>query len=270
MRPRTCSPVWRSRITASIPALASSWPSSSPEGPAPTMATCVRRWRDHRSPPPASGAASAGLHPVAPLRLRRGRRRQEGDQRPRGFRLARGRADRRRERGHDLDRRRQRPEDVDPLEVGQLRELLEAELHAAARHEGADGDAGGRCHDPVPDLGRDAPALEQPAERDAAGPGRGADGARGQHRPAKRVLVADLGPPRPGAHGDGDGRMREIDRAAGREVAGREQLLDRVARERHDVERLAGLHAPDDLDAADRFQRDRLAGTRLESAVRAR
>ena len=70
---------------------------------------------------------------MAPLRLRRGRRGQEDDQSPRGFGLARRRADRRRERGHDLDRGRQRPEDVDPLEVGKLRELLEAELMDALR-----------------------------------------------------------------------------------------------------------------------------------------
>ena len=89
MRPRTCSPVWRSRITASIPALARSWPSSSPEGPAPTMATWVRRGaiigrlsprRAQRPPAPSRGAASPPPRPArpgrrsAPARLRAGAR----------------------------------------------------------------------------------------------------------------------------------------------------------------------------------------------------
>src|SRR5262245_13567342 len=42
IRPSTYSPVWRSRITLSMPARCSSCPSSKPEGTAPTMATCVR------------------------------------------------------------------------------------------------------------------------------------------------------------------------------------------------------------------------------------
>ena len=38
---KTYSPVCRSRMTASMPALWSNWPSSSPDGPAPMMATWV-------------------------------------------------------------------------------------------------------------------------------------------------------------------------------------------------------------------------------------
>src|SRR4029453_955389 len=42
IRPRTYSPEWRSRMTLSIPAPYSSWPSARPEGPAPAVAPCVR------------------------------------------------------------------------------------------------------------------------------------------------------------------------------------------------------------------------------------
>ena len=243
MRPSTCSPVWRSRITVSMPGLGQKLAEQQPRRAGPDDGDLSPARRGHRAASPRARRRVRRFHPVAPLRVRRRRRGQEADQCPRGFGLARGRADRHRERGDDLDRPRQRPEHVDPLERGELRELLKAELHPAARHEGADGNAGGRRHDPIPELGRDAPALEQPAERDAARPGRRADGARGQHCPADRVLVADVGSPGSRAHGDRDGRVREIHCAAGREVAGRDQLLDGLARERHDVERLAGLHA---------------------------
>ena len=63
------------------------------------------------------------------------------------------------------------------------------------------------------------------------------------HRAPEGVLAADVRPRRAGRHGDRDARAHEVDLAAGDEVAGGEQLVDRVGREHHDVERLAGLHA---------------------------
>ena len=156
MRPSTCSPVWRSMITASMPALARSWPSSRPEGPAPMMATWVRV--------ATVSAGHGGVHPVAPLRVRRRRRGHEVEQRPRRVGLARARADCRREGRDDLDRRRQRPEHVDAFEVNQLGQLLEAELHIAARHQRAHRNSGRRRRRSDPRLRGDAPALEQSAE----------------------------------------------------------------------------------------------------------
>ena len=223
MRPSTCSPVWRSRITASMPALARSCPSSRPDGPAPTMATCVRL-RGHRSMLRAVAFDVDRVHAVAPLRVRGRGRGHEREQRPRRHGLARVRADGRRERGDDLDRRRQRPEHGRCLRVRELRLLLKAELDLAARHQPAHGNAGRRGDDPVPDLLGDAPALEQPVERDAARAGGDADRARRQHRVLERVLAADLRSRAAGADGDRDARAHQIDLAAGDEVTAGEQL----------------------------------------------
>ena len=153
MRPSTCSPVCRSRITASMPALASSCPSSRPDGPAPTIATWVRARVGHApAPSPARRLASAAAGEAMNASSARA-----------ASGCARARADGRRERGDDLDRRRQRPEHVDAVEVNQLRPLLEAELHLAARDQRADGNARRRRDDPVADLVGDPPALEQPS-----------------------------------------------------------------------------------------------------------
>ena len=126
MRPSTCSPVWRSRITASMPAFARSCPSSRPEGPAPTIATWVRV---------ALRLASSRtrLHALAALRVRRRGRGHEREQRPRRFRLARARADRRREGRDDPDRRRQRPEHVDAFDVQSAPSAAESRAPLAAR-----------------------------------------------------------------------------------------------------------------------------------------
>ena len=70
----------------------------------------------------------------------------------------------------------------------------------------------------------------------------------------------------PAAHRDRDAGAHEVDLAAGDEVTGREQLVDRVGREHHDVERLAGLHARGGVDAADRFDRDALPRASLVGA----
>ena len=67
MRPSTYSALWRSTITASMPALCSSWPSSSPEGPAPMIATWVRMDRPYEGRNPAAtrkrGSSSSCITP---------------------------------------------------------------------------------------------------------------------------------------------------------------------------------------------------------------
>ena len=138
MRPSTCAPLWRSTITASIPAFARSWPSSRPAGPAPTIATCVARLR-----PATASAWSRRLHALAALRVRRRRRRHEREQRAGVVRLPRARADRGREGGDDLDRRWQRPEHVDARDVEQLRELLKAEATSPRATSAPTGTPGG-------------------------------------------------------------------------------------------------------------------------------
>ena len=95
------------------------------------------------------------------------------------------------------------------------------------------------------------------------GPVEYADRARRLHRAPERVLAADLRPGRAGRHRDRDARAREVDLAAGDEVLGGEQLVDGVGREHHDVERLAGLHAPGGVDAADGFDHDHVPRTGL-------
>ena len=59
----------------------------------------------------------------------------------------------------------------DPRQAHQLAELLEAQVDSVARHQRTHRNAGRRLHDARRDLGRDAPALEQPLQVHAAGPG---------------------------------------------------------------------------------------------------
>src|SRR5690606_1389688 len=64
MRPNTYSGVRRSRMTASMPAWCKSWPSSSPAGPAPMIATCVR------TPPPRKHGQRCRAGPAGTMEKR--------------------------------------------------------------------------------------------------------------------------------------------------------------------------------------------------------
>jgi hypothetical protein len=64
---------------------------------------------------------------------------------------------------------------------------------------------------------------------------------------------ADVGPGRPGAHGDGHAGAHQVHPAAGHDAAAVGHLLDGVGRQRDDVNRLAGRHAPGGIDTADGF-----------------
>ena len=126
------------------------------------------------------------------------------------------------------------------------------------------GTPGGGLHEAVLDRVGDAPALEQLEQLHAARAGGVADAARRQHRPLDRILRADVRPRRAGAHRDGHAGVHQVDPAAGEDAAGGDQLVDRVGGQHHDVEGLAGLHAPGRIDAADRLDRDARARALLD------
>jgi hypothetical protein len=60
-------------------------------------------------------------------------------------------------------------------------------------------------------------------------------------------------------HGDGHRGAHEVDPAAGDGRAGSHELLDRVGRQDHEIERLARSHAAGGIDAADRLDLHGLA-----------
>ena len=74
------------------------------------------------------------------------------------------------------------------------------------------------------------------------------------------VPGVDGRPRRARAHRDRDGGARQIGLAAGNDPARRDELVDRLGGQHHDVERLAVLHSPGGLDTAHRFERDFAAG----------
>ena len=152
--------------------------------------------------------------------------------------------------------RGKRPYDIDARKVHELAQLLEAELHLALRDQRADRNAGRRRHDPALDLVGDAPALEQLRELHAARAGRVAERSRGDDRAAQRVFAADVGARSARAHRNRNARPHQVDLAAGNDTAARDELVDRIGGQDHDVERLARLHAFRRVDSADRFDGD--------------
>jgi hypothetical protein len=62
-----------------------------------------------------------------------------------------------------------------------------------------------------------------------------------------------VGPP---AHRHRDGRARQIGLAAGDNPARRDELVDRLGGQHHDVELLAGLHSLGRVNTAHRFERE--------------
>ena len=195
MRASTCAPLCRSTITASIPAFARSCPSSRPAGPAPTIATCVRATFGR----PAS-AWSRRLHALAALRVRRRRRGHEREQRARVVRL---RARARRPPAEKVVTiwiaGGNGPSTSMPVDVDQLRELLEAELDSPRATSAPTGTPGGG----VTIRSRIRSAMPQRSNSFASatplGPVEYPIVRRRLHRAPEGVLAADLGPRRAGA-----------------------------------------------------------------------
>ena len=108
----------------------------------------------------------------------------------------------------------------------------------------------------------------QRARRSARWNSRRVRAASTASRNASSVPMSGRGAPR--AHRDRDGRAHQVGLAAGDDAAGRDQLVDRVGGQHHDVEALAGLHPLGRIDAADRFERDLAAAALLARRRRAR
>ena len=143
---------------------------------------------------------------------------------------------------------------IDALQVHQLAALLEAQLDLAARHQRTHRHARRRLHDALAQGLGDAPALEQPQQRHAAGAGGIAHRARRQQRLAQRGFAADVRPRRAGAHRDGHAGMHQVGPAAGHRAARGQQLVDGVGRQHHQIEGLARFDAPRGIDAAHRLE----------------
>ena len=244
-----------------MPAFARSWPSSRPDGPAPTIATWVRvrvvmagsiPWRRFASAAAgdamnaSSACAASGCRARAPTAA----------ENVVTIWIAGGSG----------------PSTSMPVDVNQLRELLKAELHLAARDQRADGNARRRRDDPIPDLARRCPSARTAvASCDAARAGRGRRscapparraGARPRCRSPAAARRRAPRPRRPSA--------RDRPSLPATRWPADEQLVDRVASEHDDVERLAGLHARGGVDAADRLDHDIVPRADLVGASPAR
>ncbi len=126
------------------------------------------------------------------------------------------------------------------------------------------GTPGGGLHDAALDLPGNAPTLEQAGQRNATGPGRIADAARGEHSLAHRLFGRDVGLVRTCAHRHRHARAHQVHFGAGLHAAGSDQLVDRIGRQDDHVKSLAGLYAPGRIDPAHRFDGHAAARTALK------
>ena len=175
---------------------------------------------------------------------RDGRRREEFDQPSSGGGVFRALDDRGREDRDLLRAFRQRTNDGDARHGTQLADLLEADLHVAARDRVADALVGFDDLALRLQLLGDAKARKQNGtEVHAACAVRGAHRLGLQQRALERIDGADIRLRRAGAHRHGDQRTHEIDAAARLHLSLLDQLVEPRRREDDHVDRLAAIQA---------------------------
>src|SRR4051812_38985210 len=137
----------------------------------------------------------------------------------------------------------------------ELTALLEAELDVPSSDERAHRNAGRRLHHAGAKRLADRPTLEQPLQRDATRACGIAYRPCRQHSVTQCTLAVDRRSARACLHSDCNVGVQEIGLAVSQEATRRNELVDRIGGEHHDVERLAVLDSPGSFDTTDRFER---------------
>ena len=135
-----------------------------------------------------------------------------------------------------------------------------SQLRRAFCHERADRHARRRDDDAAANLLENAPALEHLLEIDAARARGITQRLRGEHRALHGFFCRNVQLRGPRAHGNGHAGLHEIHAASGPHLAIRDQLVDRIARQHHHIDRFAGLHALGHIHPARGFGGHGLSG----------